>query len=250
MITPLLATKFFAPGTSSRRVERQRLTQRLDAGLQGKLTLVCAPRPRRGCHSGEAVGERHDLLGNRAAHRAVGIERRFVAWPGPASMHRPRSRRRGCRHSCPARQPGCEHVRHRRQAALAPDDRHPPDDGEPENANPTRPREPRRARLSGHGRRAAPAHRRRRTSLQRRRRSRRCDARHRAAAPPPAFQPVRNTGSPRRSAHRRSGARRPARTTAVGAAREADPRHVRERCCSCRPPRRRSARAFADHRQA
>jgi LuxR family transcriptional regulator, maltose regulon positive regulatory protein len=41
--TPLLATKLFAPPPSSRSVERQRLTQRLDAGLQGKLTLVCAP---------------------------------------------------------------------------------------------------------------------------------------------------------------------------------------------------------------
>jgi LuxR family transcriptional regulator, maltose regulon positive regulatory protein len=41
--TPLLATKLFAPPPSPRAVERQRLTQRLDAGLQGKLTLVCAP---------------------------------------------------------------------------------------------------------------------------------------------------------------------------------------------------------------
>jgi LuxR family maltose regulon positive regulatory protein len=43
MTTPLLATKLFAPPPSPRSVERQRLTQRLDAGLQGKLTLVCAP---------------------------------------------------------------------------------------------------------------------------------------------------------------------------------------------------------------
>jgi LuxR family transcriptional regulator, maltose regulon positive regulatory protein len=43
MTTPLLATKLFAPPPSLQSVERQRLTQRLDAGLQGKLTLVCAP---------------------------------------------------------------------------------------------------------------------------------------------------------------------------------------------------------------
>ena len=43
MITPLLATKLFAPPPSPQRVARQRLTQRLDAGLLGKLTLVCAP---------------------------------------------------------------------------------------------------------------------------------------------------------------------------------------------------------------
>jgi LuxR family transcriptional regulator, maltose regulon positive regulatory protein len=43
MTTPLLATKLFAPSPPLRSVERQRLTQRLDAGLHGKLTLVCAP---------------------------------------------------------------------------------------------------------------------------------------------------------------------------------------------------------------
>ncbi len=40
---PLLATKLFAPPPSPRSVERRRLTQRLDAGSHGKLTLVCAP---------------------------------------------------------------------------------------------------------------------------------------------------------------------------------------------------------------
>lgn len=43
MTTPLLATKLFAPPATSRSVERKRLTDRLDAGLRGKLTLVCAP---------------------------------------------------------------------------------------------------------------------------------------------------------------------------------------------------------------
>ncbi len=43
MTTPLLATKLFAPPPALRSVERQRLMQRLDAGLQRKLTLVCAP---------------------------------------------------------------------------------------------------------------------------------------------------------------------------------------------------------------
>jgi LuxR family transcriptional regulator, maltose regulon positive regulatory protein len=43
MTTPLLATKLFAPLPPPRSVERRRLTERLDAGLQGKLTLVCAP---------------------------------------------------------------------------------------------------------------------------------------------------------------------------------------------------------------
>jgi LuxR family transcriptional regulator, maltose regulon positive regulatory protein len=43
MTAPLLATKLFAPPPSPRSVERSRLTQRLDAGLHGKLTLVCAP---------------------------------------------------------------------------------------------------------------------------------------------------------------------------------------------------------------
>ncbi len=43
MTTPLLATKLFAPPPPLRSVERQRLMQRLDAGLHGKLTLVCAP---------------------------------------------------------------------------------------------------------------------------------------------------------------------------------------------------------------
>ena len=43
MTTPLLATKLFAPPPPLRVMERQRLMQRLDAGLQGKLTLVCAP---------------------------------------------------------------------------------------------------------------------------------------------------------------------------------------------------------------
>ena len=43
MTTPLLATKLFAPPPPPRSVERQQLMQRLDVGLQGKLTLVCAP---------------------------------------------------------------------------------------------------------------------------------------------------------------------------------------------------------------
>ena len=43
MTAPLLATKLFAPPPTLRSVERKRLMQRLDAGLQGKLTLVCAP---------------------------------------------------------------------------------------------------------------------------------------------------------------------------------------------------------------
>jgi LuxR family transcriptional regulator, maltose regulon positive regulatory protein len=43
MTKPLLATKLFAPPPSPQSVLRQRLLQRLDAGLQGKLTLVCAP---------------------------------------------------------------------------------------------------------------------------------------------------------------------------------------------------------------
>lgn len=43
MTPPLLQTKLFAPPPSPRIVARQRLLKRLDAGLQGKLTLVCAP---------------------------------------------------------------------------------------------------------------------------------------------------------------------------------------------------------------
>ncbi len=43
MTAPLLATKLFAPPPSRQNVERQRLTQRLDTGVQSKLTLVCAP---------------------------------------------------------------------------------------------------------------------------------------------------------------------------------------------------------------
>ena len=43
MTKRLLATKLFAPPPGPRDVQRQRLTQRLDAGLQGRLTLVCAP---------------------------------------------------------------------------------------------------------------------------------------------------------------------------------------------------------------
>ncbi len=43
MTKPLLATKLFAPPPSPRSVARVRLTQRLDAGLRGKLSLVCAP---------------------------------------------------------------------------------------------------------------------------------------------------------------------------------------------------------------
>lgn len=43
MTTPLLATRFFAPPPSPKNVPRLRLMQRLDAGLQGKLSLVCAP---------------------------------------------------------------------------------------------------------------------------------------------------------------------------------------------------------------
>ncbi len=43
MTTSLLATKLFAPPPSVQSVARQRLTQQLDAGLRGKLTLVCAP---------------------------------------------------------------------------------------------------------------------------------------------------------------------------------------------------------------
>jgi len=43
MVTALLTTKLFAPPPPPRSVERLRLMQRLDAGLQGKLTLVCAP---------------------------------------------------------------------------------------------------------------------------------------------------------------------------------------------------------------
>jgi LuxR family transcriptional regulator, maltose regulon positive regulatory protein len=40
---PLLATKLFAPLPSPQNVARPRLTQRLTEGLQGKLTLLCAP---------------------------------------------------------------------------------------------------------------------------------------------------------------------------------------------------------------
>ncbi|MCV2353475.1 LuxR C-terminal-related transcriptional regulator [Paucibacter sp. B2R-40] len=43
MTQTLLATKLFAPPPALRSVERQRLMQRLDAGLPGKLSLVCAP---------------------------------------------------------------------------------------------------------------------------------------------------------------------------------------------------------------
>jgi len=43
MTNALLATKLFAPPPPLRSVARQRLLQRLDAGLPGKLTLVCAP---------------------------------------------------------------------------------------------------------------------------------------------------------------------------------------------------------------
>ena len=43
MTKPLLATKLFTPPASDRSVERPRLTQRLAAGLRGKLSLVCAP---------------------------------------------------------------------------------------------------------------------------------------------------------------------------------------------------------------
>ena len=43
MTTPLLATKLFAPPSLPGSVARQRLMQRLNAGLQGKLTLVLAP---------------------------------------------------------------------------------------------------------------------------------------------------------------------------------------------------------------
>ena len=57
MTAPLLATKLFAPPPPTRGLERQRLTQRLDSGLQGKLTLVCAP----------AGFGKSTLLGNWAA---------------------------------------------------------------------------------------------------------------------------------------------------------------------------------------
>jgi LuxR family maltose regulon positive regulatory protein len=43
MTKPLLATKLFAPPPAPHNVVRARLMQRLDAGLQGKLTLLCAP---------------------------------------------------------------------------------------------------------------------------------------------------------------------------------------------------------------
>lgn len=43
MTTPLLDTKLFAPPPAPRSVQRSRLTERLDAGLQGRLTLLCAP---------------------------------------------------------------------------------------------------------------------------------------------------------------------------------------------------------------
>lgn len=42
MSTALLATKFFAPPRPAHDIGRPRLTQRLDAGLSCKLTLVCA----------------------------------------------------------------------------------------------------------------------------------------------------------------------------------------------------------------
>lgn len=40
---PLLATKLLALAPLPRSAERHRFAQRLDVGLQGKLTLVCAP---------------------------------------------------------------------------------------------------------------------------------------------------------------------------------------------------------------
>jgi LuxR family maltose regulon positive regulatory protein len=43
MTKTLLATKLYASPPSPRSVERLRLLQRLDDGLQGKLTLLCAP---------------------------------------------------------------------------------------------------------------------------------------------------------------------------------------------------------------
>jgi LuxR family maltose regulon positive regulatory protein len=43
MTLPLIATKLFAPPPSATSVDRERLTRRLNAGLEGMLTLVCAP---------------------------------------------------------------------------------------------------------------------------------------------------------------------------------------------------------------
>ncbi len=39
----LLATKLYAPSTRTNIVTRSRLTERLDEGVMGKLTLICAP---------------------------------------------------------------------------------------------------------------------------------------------------------------------------------------------------------------
>jgi LuxR family maltose regulon positive regulatory protein len=43
MATPLLTTKLYVPPTRSQLVPRPRLTERMNAGSQGKLTVVSAP---------------------------------------------------------------------------------------------------------------------------------------------------------------------------------------------------------------
>ena len=43
MSTPLLATKLYIPSSRQNVVRRSRLTERLNAGLHGKLTLISAP---------------------------------------------------------------------------------------------------------------------------------------------------------------------------------------------------------------
>ena len=43
MTTPLLATKLYVPPTRPELVPRPRLTERINAGSQGKLTVVSAP---------------------------------------------------------------------------------------------------------------------------------------------------------------------------------------------------------------
>ncbi len=43
MSTPILATKLYIPPPRPDRVRRQRLIERLNEGLSGKLTLVSAP---------------------------------------------------------------------------------------------------------------------------------------------------------------------------------------------------------------
>ena len=100
MSTPILATKLYMPAPRSRVVPRPRLIERLDAGLDGKLTLDLGRGRLRQDHPGQRLGRRLRAAGRLAVagrrrqrpHPLPGLSDRRAADGRPAAWARARWR--------------------------------------------------------------------------------------------------------------------------------------------------------------